>query len=89
MFKLPFHTGYIPQEFYDRFKILSLSKSIFAWLMSIAYSSQLIYRMANRTFRLPFTDMKSLFNQTSYKLVISSGSMVYEMMEKESDQLLQ
>ncbi|KAH0949368.1 hypothetical protein HN011_000740 [Eciton burchellii] len=73
--------GYIPDAFYNQFKILSFSKSIFAWLLMLAFSSNLIYRMANRKLMLPFTDIDSLFNNTKYTLLIFRGSYFYNYLQ--------
>ncbi|XP_071557009.1 glutamate receptor ionotropic, kainate glr-3-like [Temnothorax nylanderi] len=69
--------GYIPDAFYNKFKILSLSKSIFAWLILLAFSSQLIYRMTNREMTLPFKDVESLINNTKYILLAFRHTFLY------------
>ncbi|XP_024889032.1 uncharacterized protein LOC112465629 [Temnothorax curvispinosus] len=69
--------GYVPDAFYNKFKILSLSKSIFAWLILLAFSSQLIYRMTNREMTLPFKDVDSLINNTKYILLVWRNSIFY------------
>ncbi|XP_011706807.1 PREDICTED: uncharacterized protein LOC105461984 [Wasmannia auropunctata] len=70
--------GYVPDDFYNKFKILSLSKSIFAWLVLLAFSSHLIYRMANRKLMLPFHDVDSLINNTKYILLAFRGIFLYD-----------
>nr|XP_012224427.1 PREDICTED: uncharacterized protein LOC105673398 [Linepithema humile] len=69
--------GYIPDAYHNKFKILSLSKSIFAWLVLLAFSSHLIYRMTNRETTLPFTDIETLFNSTKYVLLAFRGSFLF------------
>ncbi|XP_011069076.1 PREDICTED: uncharacterized protein LOC105154957 [Acromyrmex echinatior] len=66
--------GYIPNVFYSKFKILTLSKTIFAWLTLLAFSSHLIYRMTYREQMLSFQDIDSLFNNTKYILLVYRGS---------------
>ncbi|KYN22207.1 putative glutamate receptor, partial [Trachymyrmex cornetzi] len=68
--------GYIPNAFYSKFKILTLSKTIFAWLTLLAFSSHLIYRMTYREQTLSFNDIDSLFNNTKYILLVYRGSSV-------------
>ncbi|XP_018313472.1 uncharacterized protein [Mycetomoellerius zeteki] len=70
--------GYIPNAFYNKFKILTLSKTIFAWLILLAFSSHLIYRMTYREQMLSFQDVESLFNNTKYILLFTYGSLVDE-----------
>ncbi|XP_066587301.1 uncharacterized protein [Prorops nasuta] len=74
--------GYIPEAFYNKFKILSLSKSVFAWLLLIAFNSHLIYRMTYRIVTPPFDDFQSLLNKTKYKVTAFKGSMIYESLQK-------
>ncbi|XP_077273110.1 glutamate receptor ionotropic, kainate glr-3-like isoform X1 [Temnothorax americanus] len=69
--------GYVPDAFYNKFKILSLSKSIFAWLILLAFNSQLIYRMTNREMTLPFKDVESVINNTKYILLAWRNSIFY------------
>ncbi|XP_024889043.1 uncharacterized protein LOC112465635 [Temnothorax curvispinosus] len=69
--------GYVPDAFYNKFKILSLSKSIFAWLILLAFSSQLIYRMTNRNLTLAFKDVESLINNTKYTLLAFRSTFLY------------
>ncbi|KAL6446371.1 hypothetical protein ACFW04_001153 [Cataglyphis niger] len=69
--------GYIPDSFYHKFKILSLSKSIFAWLILLAFSSHLIYRMTNKEMTLPFKDIDTFFSNTKKTLLAFRGSMIY------------
>ncbi|CAL1673901.1 unnamed protein product [Lasius platythorax] len=69
--------GYIPDAFHNKFKILSLSKSIFAWLILLAFSSHLIYRMTNREPTLPFKDVDTLFSNTKKILLAFRGSIIY------------
>ncbi|KYM99095.1 putative glutamate receptor [Cyphomyrmex costatus] len=66
--------GCIPNTFYNKFKILTFSKSIFAWLTLLAFSSHLIYRMTYREQMLPFKDIDSLINNTKYILLMYRGS---------------
>ncbi|XP_039315003.1 uncharacterized protein LOC120359819 [Solenopsis invicta] len=66
-----------PEAFYNKFRILSLSKSIFAWLILLAFSSHLIYRMTNRQLMLPFNDVESLIKNTHYTLLAFRGSFLY------------
>ncbi|KYM88788.1 hypothetical protein ALC53_02553 [Atta colombica] len=66
--------GYIPNAFYNKFKILTLSKTLFAWLTLLAFSSHLIYRMTYREQMLSFEDIDSLFNNTKYFLLVYRGS---------------
>ncbi|KAG5342852.1 GLRK protein, partial [Acromyrmex charruanus] len=70
--------GYIPNAFYSKFKILTLSKTIFAWLTLLAFSSHLIYRMTYREQMLSFKDIDSLFNNTQYILLFTYGDLVGE-----------
>lgn len=70
-------TGYIPDAFHNKNKILSLSKSLFAWLILLAFSSHLIYRMTNRDPRLPFDDVDTLFSNTKKILLAFRGSIIY------------
>ncbi|XP_025073478.1 glutamate receptor 1-like [Pogonomyrmex barbatus] len=76
--------GYIPDSFYNKFKILSLSKSIFAWLILLAFSSHLIYRMTNKQMTLPFTDLQTLFNNTKYILLAFRGSFSFEALNSKN-----
>lgn len=76
-YNLCFFIGYIPDAFYNKFKILSLSKSIFAWLVLLAFSSHLIYRMTNRETTLPFEDLETLFSNTKKILLAFRGSIIY------------
>ncbi|XP_072759176.1 uncharacterized protein [Anoplolepis gracilipes] len=69
--------GYIPDAFQNKFKILSLSKIIFAWLVLLAFSSHLIYRMTNREPTLPFKDVDTLFSNTKKTLLAFRGSIIY------------
>ncbi|KAL0117723.1 hypothetical protein PUN28_008848 [Cardiocondyla obscurior] len=72
--------GDTPVAFYNKFKILSFSKSVFAWFILLAFSSNLIFRMTNRQFILPFTDIESLINNTKYTLLAFRGSFMYSYM---------
>ncbi|XP_025263452.1 uncharacterized protein LOC112637613 [Camponotus floridanus] len=69
--------GYIPDAFYNKFKILSISKSIFAWLVLLAFSSHLIYRMTVKETILPFKDVDTLFSNTKKILLAFRGSIIY------------
>ncbi|GAB1860040.1 Glutamate receptor 1-like [Camponotus japonicus] len=69
--------GYIPDAFYNKFKILSISKSIFAWLVLLAFSSHLIYRMTIKETTLPFNDLDTLFSNTKRILLAFRGSNIY------------
>ncbi|XP_036149635.1 glutamate receptor 1-like [Monomorium pharaonis] len=71
-----------PEAFYNKFKILSISKSIFAWLILSAFSSNLIYRMTNRELILPFHDIDSLINNTKYVLLVFRGTSLYKTLKK-------
>ncbi|EZA52819.1 hypothetical protein DMN91_002220 [Ooceraea biroi] len=73
--------GYIPDAFYNKFKILSLSKSIFAWLVMLSFNSNLIYRMTNRESLLSFNDLDTLFNNTKYTLLVFRGSSFYDLFQ--------
>ncbi|KAG7200755.1 hypothetical protein KM043_001301 [Ampulex compressa] len=74
--------GYIPTGFYNKYKILSLSKTVFCWLIFLTFSSHLIYRMTNRIMLPPFSDLETLMNSTKYNLLAFSGSMVQESFVK-------
>jgi len=74
---LCFFIGYIPDAFYNKFKILSISKSIFAWLVLLAFSSHLIYRMTIKETTLPFNDLDTLFSNTKRILLAFRGSNIY------------
>lgn len=69
--------GFIPDSLYHRTKILGLSKKMFAWLLLIVMSSHLISYMTNRKLQLPFNDIDTMFNSTTYNIAIFNGSMVY------------
>ncbi|XP_028047002.2 glutamate receptor 1 [Monomorium pharaonis] len=71
-----------PEAFYNKFKILSISKSIFAWLILSAFSSNLIYRMTNRELILPFHDIDSLINNTKYVLLMFRGTLLYKTIKQ-------
>ncbi|XP_076625150.1 glutamate receptor ionotropic, kainate glr-3-like [Colletes latitarsis] len=74
--------GYVPDALYDQNKILSISKSTFAWLILLSFSSNLIYQMANRIVTLPFNNLDTLINKTKYDVLVFRGSMIYEFVEK-------
>ncbi|KAI4492291.1 hypothetical protein M0802_009872 [Mischocyttarus mexicanus] len=73
--------GYLPKEFFDKFKILSYSKNIFSWLIFLTFSSNLIYQMTNRKVIPPFNNITDLLHKTDYIIVSFLGSMVHEEFE--------
>ncbi|XP_011871309.1 PREDICTED: glutamate receptor 2-like [Vollenhovia emeryi] len=74
--------GHIPDAYYNKFKILSISKSIFAWLILLAFSSHLIYIMTNKKMELPFKDIESLINNTKYVLLADRGTFLYNYLKQ-------
>ncbi|XP_046829237.1 glutamate receptor ionotropic, kainate glr-3-like [Vespa crabro] len=73
--------GYLPSDYFDKFKILSTSKNIFSWLIFLTFSSHLIYRMTNRELIPPFKDFNDLLSNTNYIILSFRGSMVHESFE--------
>ncbi|XP_043492135.1 uncharacterized protein LOC122517678 [Polistes fuscatus] len=73
--------GYLPKDFFDKFKILSYSKNIFSWLIFLTFSSNLIYQMTNRKVIPPFYNITDLFRKTDYIIIGFLGSMVHEEFE--------
>ena len=76
--------GSIPDNVYTRFKILSLCKSFFSWMIFIALSAHSISRMMNRTLIPPFNDLESVIKNTDYEIKAFEGSMVrdeFQVME--------
>ncbi|XP_076231236.1 glutamate receptor ionotropic, kainate glr-3-like [Calliopsis andreniformis] len=78
--------GYLPEDFHKQNRILSLSKSVFAWLVLLTFSSNLIYRMAHRTMTPPFTDFSTLMNKTKYDVLTFRGSTIYEFLKNSIEQ---
>ncbi|XP_076681468.1 glutamate receptor ionotropic, kainate glr-3-like [Andrena cerasifolii] len=78
--------GYLPSTFHNQNKILSFSKSMFAWLILLSFSSNLIYRMTYQTVTPPFTSLETLLNKTNYKLLAFKGSMVNEFLTNIAEQ---
>ncbi|XP_047366643.1 glutamate receptor ionotropic, kainate glr-3-like isoform X2 [Vespa velutina] len=74
--------GYLPSDYFDKFKILSTSKNIFSWLIFLTFSSHLIYRMTNREVIPPFNNFDDLLSNTNYIILSFRGSMVHESFEK-------
>ncbi|KAK2577946.1 hypothetical protein KPH14_012255 [Odynerus spinipes] len=73
--------GYLPTNYHKKFKILSISKSIFSWLVFLTFSAHLIYRMTNKRVVPPFEDIESLFEDTDYTILAFRGSMIFESFE--------
>ncbi|CAK9824027.1 Glutamate receptor ionotropic, kainate glr-3 [Anthophora retusa] len=73
--------GYLPGSFHSQNRILSFSKSIFSWLIILTFSSNLIYRMTNRTMMPPFTSLETLLNKTKYNILVFKGAIIYELMK--------
>ncbi|KZC07988.1 hypothetical protein WN55_09051 [Dufourea novaeangliae] len=73
--------GYIPDAFHRHSKILTISKIIFAWLILLNFSSNLIIRMKNRTFHPSFNDLHDLMNTSDYIILSLNGSMWYEFLK--------
>ncbi|XP_015181182.1 PREDICTED: uncharacterized protein LOC107068874 [Polistes dominula] len=70
--------GYLPKDFFDKFKILTYSKNIFSWLIFLTFSSNLIYQMTNRKMIPPFYNITHLFHKTDYVIISFLGSMVHD-----------
>ncbi|XP_053985413.1 glutamate receptor ionotropic, kainate glr-3-like [Hylaeus volcanicus] len=73
--------GHIPNSYHSQIKILSLSKSVFAWLILLSFSSDLIYQMTNRVMTLPFKNFDTLLKKTNYDVLVFKGSMIYEFVK--------
>ncbi|XP_017763138.1 PREDICTED: glutamate receptor 3.2-like [Eufriesea mexicana] len=76
--------GYLPLAFHNQNKALSISKSIFAWLILLTFGVNLIYRMAHRTVIPPFTSFDTLLNKTKYDVLVFKGSVIYEFVKNTS-----
>lgn len=74
-------SGYLPLAFHNQNKPLSISKSIFAWLILLTFGANLIYRMAHRTMIPPFTSFDTLLNETKYDVLVFKGSVIYEFVK--------
>ncbi|OAD53154.1 Tyrosine-protein kinase transmembrane receptor Ror, partial [Eufriesea mexicana] len=78
------YLGYLPLAFHNQNKALSISKSIFAWLILLTFGVNLIYRMAHRTVIPPFTSFDTLLNKTKYDVLVFKGSVIYEFVKNTS-----
>ncbi|XP_043268888.1 glutamate receptor ionotropic, NMDA 1-like [Venturia canescens] len=74
--------GFIPDSLYRRTKILGFSKKMFAYLLLMTISSHLISWTTNQKVYPPFHDFGSMFNSTTYDIVIFTGSIIYEKYKK-------
>ncbi|XP_023248568.1 uncharacterized protein LOC106638147 [Copidosoma floridanum] len=74
--------GATSSELEDKSKLIYLCTNMFSWLIIIAFSSHAIYLMMNKKSNLPFTDLKSLIQNSKYGVVAFSGSMVHQQFEE-------
>nr|UEN71275.1 ionotropic receptor 6 [Gregopimpla kuwanae] len=58
-------------------KILSLTISVFCWLILIGYSSHLIYSMTEETLDAPFDNLDTLFESTNFHIAVLHGSVAH------------
>ncbi|XP_039314706.1 uncharacterized protein LOC120359773 [Solenopsis invicta] len=77
-----------PETFYNKFRILSLSKSIFAWLILLVFSSHLIYHVTNKHMILSFNNVESLIRNTQYTLLVFHGSLLYNYFREKYETLI-
>ncbi|KAJ8688026.1 hypothetical protein QAD02_023821 [Eretmocerus hayati] len=64
-------------EFYHirrKYRILTLSMSLFTWFILSCYSSQLFIVMTRVDLVPPFDNLESMFYKTNYKVVIEEGT---------------
>lgn len=69
-------TGYIPEIFDGRSRILEISLGLFCSILSIAFGALLFIYMTKRLFIPPFNDLGSLLTNTKYNIVSLKGSIV-------------
>lgn len=67
-----------PYNLHKKYKIIYLCISMFSWVLLIAFSSNAIFLMMNKKFILPFTDLKSLIQKSTYNVIAFDGSMIHQ-----------
>lgn len=70
--------GFIPDSLDRRSKIFGVSKKIFAWLLLIVLSANLVSYKTNVKVEPPFDDIESLLNNTNYKLLAYNGTLAFD-----------
>lgn len=70
--------GSIPAEFYKQSRIVYFCTSMMTYVMYAAFSSYAIILMMNKKYDLPFSGLKSLIQDSSYRVVASNNSLAHK-----------
>ncbi|KAJ8681130.1 hypothetical protein QAD02_016917 [Eretmocerus hayati] len=70
-------------------RILSISISLLSWLLITSFSSQIYVYMTQSVLLPPFSNLKTLFEDTNYNVLVVNQSSAYEIFQSEDKKIHQ